>query len=93
MSEFDAAIDILHKVLSGTKPYMHRTDKAIHEVPQIEAAIRLLEAAGKINKRDILGWLNRIQTVMRYRGDEDPQDDECIDIIRVLIDALPGGGR
>lgn len=81
VSAFDAAIKVLHEALKT----------AVIDIPcpicQIESAIRVLTAAGKVDKPLCLSELNFLSEAGE---DGEPEDVLAFMQLRALLSALPG---
>ena len=87
---FDAAIDTLRATMEGD--WMMNDDYyVIPRVKSLEAAIRILEAAGKVDKERAVKYMSNIG-VGAYETDGEsqfcPPDKQAV-AIRALLAALP----
>jgi hypothetical protein len=78
---FDAVISCLRL----EEEFLHRTNYEGRYMP----AIRVLEAAAKVDKKDCLLWLNRAKSWFVKEGKTTMDIPYPLDQIRALLNALP----
>jgi len=89
VKKLDAAIDLLHRISDGSnegEEFYFDTGNTDGE--SIECAIRLLEAAAKVDKAQLLGVLDQVIAFLDSEG-IGPTLEEFDIPIRALIKALP----
>lgn len=85
---FEAAIDLLSGAMIAMRGHARDRDKAMRQCEQMASAIHVLEAAGKVNKRNAI---KRIEAALIFEAmhlpmEEDPDAVKALNLLNAIPD-------